>query len=167
MKRILVLLALAVTITASEHQAPLPGTALAVTIPDGFVERPGTGAALAWHRPGTSAGLAATLCPVAPGTGPAAFAKERLDELLALGNGVVMVEHRFAFPIGVRTWSMVRYRLRIGQVPWEQVLWMTVDDGRGICLVGSAAPADFARWLPVFERAVAGAGLSRPTLAPR
>lgn len=167
MARVLTLLLLAAAATAAERLVPLPGTTLALAVPDGFEERADTGATLAWHRPGSTAGLAATVSPVAPGTGPAAFAKERLDELLSLGTGVTVVEHRFAYAIGVRTWSLVRYRMRIGQTQWEQALWMTVEGERGVCIAGSADPASFARWLPQFERAVTGAGLSRPVLAPR
>jgi hypothetical protein len=152
---------------AAERQVPLPGTTLVLSVPDGFEDRADTGATLAWQRPGSNAGLAATVTELKPGTGPAAFAKERLDELLALGTGVTVIEHRFAYQVGVRTWSLVRYRMRIGQTLWEQALWLTVEDDHGVCIAGSADPATFARWLPLFERAVAGAGLSRPVLAPR
>lgn len=153
-------------LNAADRLVPVPGTGLRVAVPADWREAvPERGAALALHQVGGSAGLAVTVSPVAVGTGPASFARAVLTELLDLGDGVSVLEHGFAFPIGVRVWSRIRYRLRIGPVVWEQVLWTTVEGERGVCVTGSADPAAMPLWLPVFERAIAAASTGRPVLA--
>lgn len=166
MRRLLLAVLLAAPLAGAERAVAVPGTSLLLALPDDWRLAPERGAAVALHPPAGSAGLAATVAELPPGTGPAAFARSALAELIDLGDGLAVVEHRFAFPIGVRIWSRVRYRLHIGPVVWEQVLWTTVDGGRGVCVTGSAAAEDFPRWLPVFERAVAAAALGRAELAP-
>jgi hypothetical protein len=159
------LLALAVAgLAAADHEVMLPGTGLVISVPAGWVQRDDPhGAALAFRQPRGLAGLAAVVSE--PTTlGPAGFAKQSLDELQAGCAGFAVLDSGFGYQMGAITWSHVRYRMRLGTVLFEQIAYLTVSEGRGVIITGSAPPEAMAALLPAFERAALTAGLSRPTL---
>ncbi len=68
------------------------------------------------------------------GDGPAAFAQHCLDDLQRIGDGFEVVSFEFATALGNRTWSRIRYKLRLLDKTKVQELWTTVDAGQGWCL---------------------------------
>ena len=149
---------------AADNEAALTGTNLVMGVPAGWTRRiDAHGATVAFRDPQSLAGLSAVVSEPTD-LGPAGFAKQCLDELQGGCAGFTVLDSGFGYHMGSLTWSHVHYRLRLGTVIFDQVTYITVSDGRGVVITGSALSEAMPALLPVFERIALSAGLSRPTL---
>jgi hypothetical protein len=157
---------LATTLCGAElRPVAIPGTGLQIGAPTAWTAvLPADGTVLRLGPANGQAGLAVTVSPLAEGQGLGAFTDASLTELRKMAYGFELLDWDFDRHVGARTWSLLHYRLGIGETRWEQQLWLTVDNGQGIAVACSASPATWAAWQPVFARGVAEAGISRPVL---
>lgn len=167
MSRLALLVGLALAALAAVEHSPrsIPGTTLVLDLPADWAAIPVEGSlAYAAHHQASGAGVAVAVEPLGDERGHAAFSRDCLERLKDYAVGLEIVDSRFGFTIGTRPWSMLRYRLRLGQVPFEQMLYITAEGGQGICLTFSAPTERFHEWLPRFDALVWAASGSRPTL---
>ena len=66
--------------------------------------------------------------------GPATFAQHNLADLQRLLDGFEVTSFEFTFPLGGRSWSRIRYKLRLSEKRREQELWTTTDGTTGWCV---------------------------------
>lgn len=155
-----------VTVSAADlRPAAIPGTTLTLAVPNNWGPvLPADGTVLRLGAANGQAGLSVTVSPLLPGQGSGAFTDASLTELRRMAYGFELLDWDFERHIGARAWSLLHYRIGIGETRWEQQLWLTVENGQGIAVACSATPAAWAAWQPVFARCVAEAGVSRPVL---
>jgi hypothetical protein len=145
----------------------VPGTAIVIAVPLAWrTVEPADGTLIRVAKPDGGAGLAVSVAPLAPGQGPAGFAQAALAELQKMTYGFDLLDWDFNLTYGNRAWSRLHFRCVIGEIRWEQQVWLTADNGQSVTVACSALPADWSAWAPVFERCVAESAGSRPVLRP-
>ena len=131
MKRSFLALLLVASLGAAD--LAIPGTDLRLPVPTGWTTIADPGAALVLTSPDRRLRLAVTIQPLG-NLGEAAFAQRCLTDLQRLLAGLSLEQWHFAENHGGRVWSGLRYHFRLGEQTYHQALWVTANNGQGVCI---------------------------------
>jgi hypothetical protein len=182
MLRLALLLSLAPVIGGAEDRGVrIPGTELILALPTGWTSvRPPDGAALTLYGPAPATAddeaarerarpiVAVTVVQLTGGNLPAGLGRDALKDLeRLLARFDPINDEPYPRTIAGRQWYYLHYTCEIGQIPWEQELWMGSSGKVMLYIACSCDHTDFAAHRGEFSAMIASLGASRPSLEPK
>lgn len=161
-------------VDAAPRSWPIPGTQLAIQVPNDWtavrdhagaplVLRSGLPAGKADDAGERARGIIAVATQPVKDEGPLAFAVRCRRDLERTATGLVLGAAE-DLVLGGRGWTKQPYRMQVGQFTFAQVFYATVIDGVGICITCSSVDEGFTQWQGDFDAAIASLGRSRLTI---